>query len=975
MNHSFFKPALLIVVVLSLTAAGCSSIGGMWTDFNSYFNTFYNAKQSYDRGYRQFENQVDRINPERPIRIHRSPVRAGVSDFEDAIERGSDLLIRFPESRYVDDAVALIGRSFFFLENFFNAEQKFVELYTITASNDKRQQAVIWRARTMLELKRNNEGINYLFNQLDSPEIEWDRRPRAEAELIMAQFLVKTDQWEEAGQILFDALPEVRDNELRARGYFLHGQILEHLGEYQAAYDAYDRVRRSNPYYQMIYYSDLKKGILYRKMGRYEESRAHLASMARNNNNFEFLSEINFHRGRTHQAMNNPDEAIRFYREVLYFSYRTPSREVLAQTHYGMAEVYRFNLHDHDLAAAHYDSSARNTSDLERLPRGFDSRSVSRAYNEFARLNNERARKDSLLYLGNLPPAKFDSVITVIQEQYRREMRDQERQRRRDSGRIINVDPEDLEDATESTENGFLFHLNRQLMGQASLQFQALWDGRPLVDNWRRQDSVRRTIIEAEEDDDFEEEIIYVEEIEFDEYELDLSDVPRSRAARERMRKDLARTKYEIGNLYFLTLNQPDSAKTYFRSIIRDHEESEMVPQAMYSLSEIFYQDGDEDEAQVWAVQIADLHPDTPYARRLSERFNLGIHLNQLPLSEEERLEMEYYDLLSQIDSSPPYVMAEQFFEFGKQDTVTTYAPEALFNAARLWINTQKENEEFQENLADFRQTQRNWELARSELSTLQDSARVVLADTAALAEDDSLREYWSSIADSTIAEPEWHLIHPYTGENWDKAREALTMIKDIHPGFRHRARVDALMNEIRPPEEPEPEPEPVGFDPETGDPIYDDDDLIISADSVMVETGLGAAEILRTRPQMEPGGEPQNGALQTETEELEIDNSVVYEADEIRHQPVVTGGMEAFVDRSGIRERLEEMNVVEATFYFIIHVTPEGDVERATPIDEDEFGLNSLLREQIEQNMTLQPAVHEGKRVPVIYELAIQVN
>lgn len=941
MFRNYSTLTLLILVLSSFVIAGCSgSLGSAWTDFNSYFNTYYNANQSYERGYDQFESQVDRINPERPIRIHRSPVRSGVNDFEDAIERGSDLLIRFPESRYVDNSVALIGRSYFFLQSYFNAEQKFIELYSVTESNDLRQQAVIWRARTMLELERYNDGINYLFNQFESPELEWDRRPRAEAELILAQFLVKTEQWEEAGEVLFAALPDVRDSELRARGYFLHGQILEHLGEYQAAYEAYDRVRRSNPYYQMIYYSELKKGVMLRNMGDLEESRRHFASMARDNNNFEFISEINFHRGRTLQAMGRSDEAIEMYREVLYFSHRAPARELLAKTHYGLAEVYRFDLRDFNLAAAHYDTSARNTSDLERLPRGFDSRQVSRDFGDFARLNNEQAKMDSLLWLGNLPPARFDSTIAVIQEQYRRDMRAQERERRRESSRIVNVDPSDLGDAIESTENGFLFHLNRQLMAQASLQFQALWDGRPLVDNWRRQDAVRRAIVRAEEEEDFAEEIVFVEEIEFDEYELDLSEIPRTRAAREQMNRELARTKYEIGNLYFLALEQPDSAKTYFQTIVESYSDSEMVPQAMYSLSEIFFRDGNEREAQQWAMQIADRHPDTPYARRLSERFDLGINFEENPISDEERIQLEYYEMLRETTEMEPLDRAHRMFEFGKTDTLTTHGANALMSAARLFIAHENEQENFRERLRIFDSTKADFETRRDELAAMQDSARVVLADSAALAEDESLQEFWQSIADSAISEPQWHLIFPYQGEHWDYTREALALIEENHPSYRNMNRVRSLMQELEIPEEPQPEPEP------------EDEEEVLEEGEAPEPEQLRAAEL------------------------PEINNAIVYDGEEIRHEPSVIGGLDAFIEQSGILERLQEINVLEASFSFRIHVTAEGDVERVTPLDdEDEFGLYELLEEQMLLNMKLHYAVHDGYRVPVIYELEIPVS
>ncbi|MCH8567496.1 MAG: hypothetical protein LAT67_04505 [Balneolales bacterium] len=944
--------AILLPVMLS----GCSgSLRSSWINFNSYFNTFYNAEQSYKRGFKAFENQVDRINAERPIRIHRSPVRAGSNDFEDAIARGSDLLVRFPESRHVDNTLLLIGKSFFFLQNYYNAEQKFNELYSITESNTLRQQAVIWRARTMLEQERYSDGINYLVSQFDSPEISWGRRELAEAELIYAQHLVKTNQWEESGRVLFAALPNVRDNELRARGYFLHGQILEYLGDYEASFEAYNRVRRSNPYYQMIYFSELKKGILLRKMERYEESRRHFVSMARDNNNFEFLPEINMNLAKTFSAMGEVDASKERFREVLYFSHRTPQREVLAQTHFGLAELYRFRINDINLAAAHYDTAARNTSDLEMLPRGFKARETSRAFSEFARLHNDHERMDSLLTLGSLPPAQFDSVITRIQEDYRRQMRAAERERRRQSSRIVTVEPGDMDSATESGENGFLFHLNRQLMSQASLQFQALWDGRPLVDNWRRQDAVRQAIILAEEGGEEAEklDIVFVEEIEFDEYELDLSAIPRTRAAREQMRDDLVRTKYEIGNLYFLSLSEPDNAKNYFQSILNRFQNSSMEALVMYSLSEVFYSDGNEEEAHQWALQIADKYPATPYARRLSERFDLGIVAEETPVSEEERVALEYTRLLSAIDEMPEEEAAHALFHFGVADTISSKAPEALMNAARKFIQMEVSSDSFQQRLGLYRDKEQHYLTEKQNLSVLQDSARVVLADTALAETDPELFLYWTEITEKEIQEPDLRSVFPYTGERWDFAREALATIESRFPNFRQMPRVRVLKEEIAKLPEPEPEPEPE-LEPEPESEQPGDETETEKEEEVVLTDGHAVAW------------------------KLEPDDTTVYNADDIRVEPRVAteGGLQAFIDKSGVIEQMQRINVMQATFSFRVHVDTEGEITRVVPVDQDdEFGLLETIMEQMQLLLSFEPAIFNEKRVPVIYNLDLPVS
>lgn len=960
---------MLMILILLSGCSGTGRIGGLWTDFNSYFNTFYNAKQSFKRGYEQYEDQRISLNPERPIRIYRSPARVGVDHFEDAIERGTDLLINHPNSRYVDDAVALIGRSYFFLQNYYNAEQKFIELYAITESDDLLQEAIIWRGRTMLEQERYSEGLSYINTQLNAVDIEWERRSKAEARILLAQFMVETQEYEEAGRLLFTALPDVKDRELRARGFFLNGQLLDMLEAYEPAYEAFDRAASANPYYELIYHAELKKGIMLRKQGQNEEARKHFSAMARDNNNFEFLNQIQYELGRTHYAMGNTREALKWYREVLYLSNRTAPRELLARTHYAKAELYRFSLQNYPFAAAHYDTASRNTSDLELLPEGFDANEMATSFGEFSRLNEQLIKQDSLLYLGQLPPAQFDSTITVIQKQYNERMRAEERQRERESSRIVNISPDDVGEAAETDENGFLFHLNRQLVNQASMQFKALWDGRPLVDNWRREEAVRAAIVRAEQAEETEEEdapaeeIIYVEEAELDEYQLDLSEIPRSRTARAEMRQRMAETKYQIGNLYFLSLNMPDSARSYFEDVIAQHQEARILPQAMYSLSEILYEGGEEERAREWASQIADRHPETLYARRLSERFDLDVNLDEVAGTPEESFSLRYNQLLEQLDDWSVIQAADSLLAYGKQDTLTSHAPEALLSAARKYITYGQEQEGFRQERREYRQLQEEAELQRENLESLQDSARSVLSEldsndqqderqgmemalenseveSDSLAADkeevaaDSLRQYWQGVIDSTISEPAWHEIFPYTGEEWDKAREALTLITQNHSDFRYIDRVRPLLDELDKPEPPEPE------------------------ENELPENGASST------PGVQPGDESEETAEET-----------IYNAEDIGAEPAITGGRDTLIRDSGLLEHMRELDILEARFNLRLHVTEEGAISRAIPISEpDEFGMMQRLREHLILNTTLEPAMHEGRAVPVIYEFELSV-
>jgi tetratricopeptide (TPR) repeat protein len=132
-------------MLLILLLAGCSAgMKNRWVDFNAYFNTYYNAQESYKRGYTLVQNQVVVFNPARPIKVHLTPARAGQSDFEKAIEKSANILREYPDSRWADDALELIGKSYFYLGQYYSAEQKFDEVLMASPNDDLRQQAILW---------------------------------------------------------------------------------------------------------------------------------------------------------------------------------------------------------------------------------------------------------------------------------------------------------------------------------------------------------------------------------------------------------------------------------------------------------------------------------------------------------------------------------------------------------------------------------------------------------------------------------------------------------------------------------------------------------------------------------------------------------------------------------------------------------------------------------------------------------------
>ncbi len=608
-----------------------------WTDFNAYYNTFYNARLAYDAGVRLQENQDIAFNPARPIRAHPTPFRAGQAEFEKAIAKSSDVLRKYPGSKWADDALITIGRSFFQLGQFFSAEQKFMEILQAPVEEDIREEAVLWQARVFLETERPEEGIGWVTAQLEN-RTDWDGSRLAEIRIILAQLHVEIREDERAVELLAANLPAVRNRDVRARGMFLYGQLLERLGRLEDAYLAFDRVDRGYRDYELIYLSELRKGVIDRTALRYDRSMRHFTAMSRDDKHFDQIGDIRYEMARTWHAWNEPERAEALYKEVLYRSIRPTTRVTQALAHYGLGELNRDVWGDYALAAAYFDSSARAATDPELFVETFDATQLAAAYGTHTRLSKTVALQDSLIRLADMPRMRRDSVISELRRNRLLEYQERLREQQRQGTTVINTTPGAGSPGGQAESSaGFLGHRNPRQVEQNLESFQALWGRRPLVDHWRRMEVVRTTRVTETTDTTRQETVVAgpteMETLGVDAtLGIDLSLIPLTPEKRAASRAELAAAAYQLGSLFHFTLLQPDSATHHYTRVAESLPETPVAPQAMYSLADLSLNAGDTVRAAYWADRIEADHAGTVFHQQLAMR--LGRAAVALPEAE-----------------------------------------------------------------------------------------------------------------------------------------------------------------------------------------------------------------------------------------------------------------------------------------------------------------------------------------------------
>lgn len=653
-----YRTAFLSVsIALLFVLGGCSStslVGSRYDDFTAYYNTFYNAERSFKRGEAATKPRpgaIDRQIFQPVFPLYDSPSTS--KDFEEAIRKSADVLRDHGSSKWVDDALLLIGKSYFYQQNYFAADEKFREVMELETKREG--EARYWLARTQLASRSYPELREHLLLTFEGEKESRKWTPLMQ--LINAELLVREGEMEDAVGQLAQGARAVKDRAIRARANYLLGQIHESLGNYADAIDAYKRAQKKNSNFDLVYAARISVIRATAEAGDTELALRDLRKMERDDKNFDQIADLRALRAEILQQVGAVDEAVNAYDAVLRGNDRI-SADVKGAVHYQLAKIYRDVDQDYTRAAAHFDTAAiaiQSQIDKRRLDGqkfGFadpfvpwaivDAREQKEIFGTFADVQSEVAEMDSLLYLGSLDDEAFEVRIEEIRRQRRAELAaearlQQQRQieeqfrtgatasantassgsRVKDIGQGV---PSSAAAAASATsESGFLYHKDPARVQEGFRNFVAIWGERAPVPGWRLSSKLLAASA-AQEGATPDKRLASAKQAasrllgtdnfgaEFDDINVD--NVPRTEERLKQMRTDRAEARYRLGTVLFLSIDRPDSAATWFRQIITDDPDQPIAPKAYYALAEVNRALGDSGRADELMARMNEEFPE-----------------------------------------------------------------------------------------------------------------------------------------------------------------------------------------------------------------------------------------------------------------------------------------------------------------------------------------------------------------------------
>lgn len=304
-----------------------------------YYNTFYNAKQSYADALREIESSPSEIVSPRVKKL-----------LEITIQKCEKIVTYHPKSKWVDDAIFLMSKSFYWMGEYENALRKIDELEIYFPDSPFLEEALFLRGRISLQQKNYTAAIA-AFEGLRRVSKKYDN----DAQLEILNVYYKKGEYEEVverGRVFITSASGGKESRSRREALLKVGKALFELARYGESLQAFQDLLQEDPPKEMVFEAMLKIGDSYLTLQ--DPTRALETFLALKTSDLTPQEEAlwNLRIARSQRLMREYEKGIETLQKV---SEIHPRSEEAAEAYYMMGLIYQEDLEDLEKARKSYE--------------------------------------------------------------------------------------------------------------------------------------------------------------------------------------------------------------------------------------------------------------------------------------------------------------------------------------------------------------------------------------------------------------------------------------------------------------------------------------------------------------------------------------------------------------------------------------------------------------------------------------------
>jgi tetratricopeptide (TPR) repeat protein len=547
-------------------------------------------------------------------------IRSMDAQLDDCIKKSSIAIQRHPNSKWVDDSYVIVGKARYYLADFVNAIETFKYVNTKGEDDNARHEALIWLMRSFIDYNELNNAIA-VSDYLKKEELNKDNEEFLA--LTRAYFFQQNEDYDNMLQYLVEIVPELSKKENVARIYYIIAQVYHDKGMDDEAYTYYHQCLKSNPNYELYFYSRLNIAQV-TKLGDQDDIkkiRKYFKQLLRDNKNLEFRDKIYYEMANFEIKQDNYDEAIAYYKSSVSSSIRNQRQK--GYSYLKLGEIYYSHFKNYELAKNYYDSTIQVLPNDDDLYESVAERQEILA--NFVEQINIIHLQDSLLSLADMDSVTLYAYLDqVIEERQKKAEEEREKLKKSQRGQTYaqtNIyDPYQAVNNVNAPSSGsvwYFYSSNAVSMGQS--EFRRVWGDIKLTDNWRRSNKAKAIPFEDTElEESFTEaaDSLPVDDGLSRILERDnlLSTIPFSEEDKKASLIMVENAHYQLGKIYNFDLEEKVNAAETYETLLNRFAESTYKPEVLYLLY-LVYKDLEDEKYQAVGDELIRLFPNTTFAK------------------------------------------------------------------------------------------------------------------------------------------------------------------------------------------------------------------------------------------------------------------------------------------------------------------------------------------------------------------------
>jgi len=603
-------------------------------NLTSHYNVYWNGKEAMIQAEKDLDQSIqDNYHMILPMFNYGTEQESKTVTplLDRSIEKGSKTILkhsmRFGGKEYVnwiDDAYLLIGKAYFYKQDYFSARRSFSFIMREYEDNPIKYDAMLWLARTYIEMEQY-EKSEPLLNLIELDMAEAETKIPTDVykyfPLVYADHYIKQEKYAYATDFLYDGVMTIGNKDLKTRAKFILAQVYQEEGELDLASQLYAEVIRRNPTYDMAFQSKINMARAYEAdNGDSKTILKYLNRMLRDDKNIDYQDQIYY--ALAEVAFKDGQDSLQIKYLALSVARSVNNNYQKSTSSLELADIY-FAIPEYSLSQAYYDTAV--TFLPLDYPNYMEIRNKADKLSELVTNLQVIELQDSLQMLAFMSEAERFAVIDkIIIDLVEEERRVAEQQQLEQSLASFDQGPQGFTPGTPIGGAKWYFY-NNVAMSSGYSEFVRKWGSRELEDFWRLRD---KQIINFAPDEILDETLdslaqagdtLGIKALDAHNREYYLKDIPFSEEALSLSDNAIAEALYNLGLIYAEGLNNTPKSIESYEELIERYPEDPNKLRAYYQLYRLNLDINNVERAEYYKNLIVNDYPESDYAKIIQD--------------------------------------------------------------------------------------------------------------------------------------------------------------------------------------------------------------------------------------------------------------------------------------------------------------------------------------------------------------------